>query len=84
VDGFVRSSVSSAVISFVADAISRRRFGALAYATSPVEASTTSAFGADTVGGGAAAEALAAPTSRSAEIARSTTARKVACLIGAA
>src|SRR3954468_4319084 len=60
-DSFARSSVSSAVISFVVEAIGRRASGARAQAIWPVETSITIALGAVTSGGqagGAAARAV--------------------------
>ena len=47
-ESFARSSVSSAVISFVVDAIERRSSGLVAQATAPVETSITIALGAST------------------------------------
>ena len=45
-DSFARSSVSSAVISLVVEAIERRSSGLVAHATAPVETSITIALGA--------------------------------------
>ena len=47
-ESLARSSVSSAVISFVVEAIERRSSGLVAHATSPVETSITIALGAET------------------------------------
>src|SRR4051794_4060784 len=76
-ESFACSSVSSAVISFVVDAIERRSSGCLAQATCWVEISTTIALGAVTVSGqagSAAARAADAPASSAQTAAASTAA----------
>ena len=59
-ESFARSSVSSAVISFVVEAIERRSSGLVAQATVPVETSITIALGASTWQRGGRSAACAA------------------------